>query len=373
MTDVPCFGSLENWLKKSGYSIYNDSLLKTSETDYGLIVDESIMLGNERLFLTLGIQGDKTTSAPLNINDVEVVGIHVKSKWHAENLVEALQADESRMGKKPSYIISDNDAKLRKAISNYGCTHIRDIGHTMAMFLQRVYEKEKDFQLFFKKIGRLKIEGAMNDCSYLLPPRQRTIARFMNISGTIVWAQKIIHSYSSFTEKEKQVYAFVVNNKKLISELQPVFECTNQILSDIKTNGLSYNSIGSAMSLINKKLKESKKSKKRISKFCDFVIQYLLQEAIKLKDSETNLHASSDMIESIFGTYKYRKAKNSLHGVTSYVFILPLITKLKDPEKGLEINVKANLENVYMRNIWQWEKDNLTENLSVKRRKKLAA
>lgn len=369
MPDVPCFGSLENWLKKSGYAIYHDSLLKKSEVDYGLIVDESIMLGNERLFLTIGVQGDKTTSEPLTLNDVEVVGIHVKSKWNAEKIVEALEADEDRMGKKPSYIISDNDTKLRKAIKDYDCIHIRDIGHTIAMFVQRVYEKEDDFQAFLKKIGRLKIEGAMNDCSYLLPPRQRTIARFMNLSGTITWAQKIINSYSSFTEKEKQVYAFVVNNEKLVSELHSVFESTNQILSEIKANGLSYNSIGLATMLLN----SNNKLEKRVSKFCDLVMSYLLQEATKLKDSETTFHASSDMIESIFGTYKFRKAKNSLHGVTSFVFILPLITKLKDPSNGLDTNVKANLENVYMRNLWLWEDENLTENQTVKRRKKLVA
>jgi hypothetical protein len=39
----------------------------------------------------------------------------------------------------------------------------------------------------------------------------------------------------------------------------------------------------------------------------------------------------------------------------------------------LDTNVKANLENVYMRDLHQWSKEHLTENQTIKRRKKLTA
>jgi hypothetical protein len=269
-----------------------------------------------------------------------------------------------------SLIISDNDPKFCKAIAGYGCTHIRDIGHTLAMFLQRVYEKESVFRAFFKKISQVKAKEAMSDCRQLLPPRQRTIARFMNLSHTISWASKVIRSFSSFTEKEKQVYQFVPQNKRLIDELQTVLECTNQILSDIKTAGLSYHSIGAALALINKKLTSKNK---RVRKYVTLVKEYLLKEAVKLPSSEVIYNASSDMIESIFGSYKFRKSPNTLHGVTSYVLILPLLTRMNASGNGLETNVKANLENVYMRDLHQWSKEHLIENQTVKRRKKLSA
>lgn len=368
--EVPCFNSVENWIKKSGYSIYGNPELKISKADYGSIIDESIMLGNERMILNLGVKADKDTLKPLDYSNVEVLGIHVDSNWNASKIARALQADEKKMRKKPAYVISDNDKKLRKAIADYGCTHIRDIGHTLAMFLQRVYEKETVFKRFFKEIGRVKIKEVMNDCSYLLPPRQRTIARFMNLSATISWAGKIIGSYPGFTEKEKEVYNFVVQNKRLISELQAVFGCTDQMSSDIKAAGLSYDSIGAAMGLINKKLKNKNK---RVTKFAALVTEYLREEAVKLRSSDTVYNASSDMIESVFGCYKFRKSKNALHGVTAYVLILPLITKMKESGKGLDTNFKANLESVYMRDLHQWARKHLTENQAVKRKHKLSA
>ena len=192
----------------------------------------------------------------------------------------------------------------------------------------------------------------------------------MNLWSTIVWCDKIIKAFETFTEKEKQVYRFVVENKSLIYELHPVFKCVNKILHDIKTAGLSYNSIGAAIALINKELKGKNK---RSTKFAVASIGYLLKEAVKLPNSESIFNASSDIIESVFGCYKFRKSKNSLHGVTAYALILPLTTKMKDSGKGIDTNFKANLEGVYMRELYQWKSNKLTENQAVKRKNKLAA
>ena len=142
------------------------------------------------------------------------------------------------------------------------------------------------------------------------------------------------------------------------------------ILSNIKSAGLSYNSIGAAIALINSKLKEKNK---RTAKFAVSAIDYLLKEAVKLPNSETIFNSSSDMIESVFGCYKLRKSRNALHGVTTYALILPLITKMKDSGKGIDTDFKANLEEVYMKDLLLWKNDKLTENQAIKRRKKLAA
>ena len=368
--EVPCFNSVLNWLEKSGYSIYTGSGERVSGEEYASVIDESIMIGSERMILNLGVKAEKETDTALNYSDIELIGIHVDSGWDASKIEDCLMEDEKKTGKKPSYIISDNDKKMKNAIAGYRCIHIRDIGHTPAMFLQRVYDKEEDFCNFFKQIGKLKNTEAMSECSYLLPPRQRSIARFMNLSGTISWAGKIIESFERFTEKEKQVYRFVIENKKLISELCRVFECVNRILSSVKNAGLSYDSIGASIKLINKL---SANKNKRIAKFSALSMEYLLEESVKLPDSKTRFNASSDMIESVFGYYKFKKSPNGLHGVTAYVLILPLVTKMKTDGKGIDTNFKTNLEGVYMRNLRQFRTDVLTENQAVNRRKKLAA
>ncbi|MDR1887174.1 MAG: hypothetical protein LBQ70_04585 [Prevotellaceae bacterium] len=100
--------------------------------------------------------------------------------------------------------------------------------------------------------------------------------------------------------------------------------------------------------------------------------QYPLEELCKLPDTETCRNASSDIIESTFGKYKLRRSKNPLNGVTSCVLILPLPTKMGAGDKPSQISFKASLEKVFMKDLTDWSKNNLTENLAVKRRRRLA-
>jgi hypothetical protein len=99
--------------------------------------------------------------------------------------------------------------------------------------------------------------------------------------------------------------------------------------------------------------------------------QFLLEELGKLPDTETCWHASSDIIESMFGKFKFRRSKNPLNGVTSYVLLLPLLTKMGAKGKPSRIDFKSSLEHVFMKDLTVWAKNNLTENLAVKRKYKL--
>jgi hypothetical protein len=77
---------------------------------------------------------------------------------------------------------------------------------------------------------------------------------------------------------------------------------------------------------------------------------------------------SGDISESVFGTFKFRRSKNRLNGITAYVSALPLLTEIKQSD----VNFKDALECVYMKDLRDRARDNHTENLAVKRKNKLA-
>jgi hypothetical protein len=80
-------------------------------------------------------------------------------------------------------------------------------------------------------------------------------------------------------------------------------------------------------------------------------------------------NVSSDIIESLFGTYKSRKADNPLYGVTPFALALPVMTKI-DPEKPkINIDFKKALEGTFMTDLKQWNYDHLIENQVIKRRR----
>ncbi|MDR1594342.1 MAG: hypothetical protein LBS43_07665 [Prevotellaceae bacterium] len=148
------------------------------------------------------------------------------------------------------------------------------------------------------------------------------------------------------------------------------FQSANKVLKTIKNNGLSCKTIDKCISILDSEMNTDDELVRQVK---DDIKTYLIEEKLKVKDDKDCLHASSDIIESLFGTYKFRRSKNRLDGITPYVLILPLITRMGKEKKRSNINFKETLENVYMKDLETWKVNNLTENLAVKRKKTLVA
>jgi hypothetical protein len=74
----------------------------------------------------------------------------------------------------------------------------------------------------------------------------------------------------------------------------------------------------------------------------------------------------------MFGNFKFGRSKNPLNGVTSYVLLLPLPAKIGTKDNSSRVDCKDSLEDVFMKNLTVWSKNNLTEKIAVKRKYKLA-
>jgi transposase-like protein len=364
LPEIPSYNSIKNWVEKSGYSLYKEPELRTGSQDYAQIVDESIMIGNEKMLLTLGIKAEKTEKNALTLNEVEVLNISVKKSWNGQSIAKVFTLTEEKMGRPPAYIISDNASTISKGIRDKSFIQIRDVSHTLAMFVERQYKNDSSFQAFIKDVSAIKYKEILRPTSYLLPPNQRTIARFMNLSTTIDWAEKILHAFPKLTGEEQEVFGFLHKHTSIITELGELFETINLLSKRLKTEGLSKETIKTSMAELQSLL-YSKSS--RVWKVAKDILQYLKEEGEKLKDKKTIWHASSDVIESLFGNYKSRKSPNSLNGVTRYVMILPLLTAINTETGTSNLCFKDALESVFLRDLEQWSDDNLTENLTVKR------
>jgi hypothetical protein len=207
LPSIPCANSIENWVKKSGYNVYHTS--KKQSKDYAEIIDESMMLGKEKMLVTLGVDAEKSREVALRKQDVSVLDISVASNWNSTGIKEVLSKVEEAAGRPPLYEIGDNDAKLKKAIKEKGYIHIRDAGHSLALIVEKVYGKNNRFKKFIKLLSEVKIREVMRPTSYLLPPAQRSIARFMNLSDVIKWSKQIINIFPQLDENEKHTFYFV--------------------------------------------------------------------------------------------------------------------------------------------------------------------
>ncbi|OAV65218.1 hypothetical protein Barb4_03513 [Bacteroidales bacterium Barb4] len=138
---IPSRNSIENRVKKSGYGIYKEPAYAGAEEEHAQTTDESMMPGSEKMLLSWGVRAERQFDVPLNMSDVKVLE------------------------------------------SNH--VHIHDIGHTTALPVEKLYGDDRHFKAYTKAVAGVKVREVMRETGYLLPPRQRTIARFMNLSQTI--------------------------------------------------------------------------------------------------------------------------------------------------------------------------------------------
>jgi hypothetical protein len=190
----------------------------------------------------------------------------------------------------------------------------------------------------------------------------------MNLSASIKWGIRVLENFSKLTGEEQKVFNFVITYQALIYELDNVFTLINAILERIKNKGLSLKE----KKICIKMFPEVQGKSVREQKVLGLIMDYLNDTSAKITPKKRVWHASSDIIESIFGSYKAMKSKNPLHGITGYVLILPLLTKMNEQNNLTNFDSKLALERILLKNISDWKNTHLTENLAIKRQIKLA-
>ena len=208
---VPAYTTIGYWTQELGLSVYKESCSLFKDKRYALIVDESMMIGSEKLLLTLAMPAINAGSA-ITEKDITIVDISIAKSWNGSSIKNVLEKVADKIGHKPEYVISDNGFTVCKAVRDAGYAHHSDISHTLGMFLERVYKKEADFQELSNNVQLARFKYNMQDVAYVQPPSQRSIARFMNMSKWIDWISRMQYLYHTLRDDIKSIYAFIPHN-----------------------------------------------------------------------------------------------------------------------------------------------------------------
>ena len=364
---VPAYTTIGYWTQELGLSVYKESCNLFKDKRYALIIDESMMIGSEKLLLTLAVSADNEGHA-ITEKDIVIVDISIAKTWNGTTIKEVLEKVAEKIGHAPEYVISDNGSTIGKAVRDAGYKHHLDVSHSLGMFLERIYKNEEDFQKLSKKISDARLKYNMQDAAFLQPPSQRSIARFMNMSKWIDWASRMQYVYHTLQDNIKSIYAFIPQNASLVDELSESMNCITKIEKDVKVNGISHESAARCEQLVKNTLMSGNERQQKLG---TYILEYLNRETSFI-DKEESHNASSDAIESTFGVIKARKSDDKLAGITAVILIMPLRLHFADKTRRIKFNFKERLEVGRHRHIKEWTDANLSPNLVVKRREILA-
>lgn len=360
---VPAYTSIGYWAQELGLSVYKESCSLFKDKRYALIIDESMMIGSEKLLLTLAVPADNEGHV-ITEKDIVIVDISIAKSWNGTTIEDVLKKVSEKIGHDPEYVISDNGSTIGKAVRDAGYRHHLDISHSLGMFLERVYKNEPDFQELSKKVSDARLKYNMQEVAFIQPPSQRSIARFINMSKWIEWASRMQYVYHTLRDDIKSIYGFIPQNASLVDELSEVMSCINRIEKDIKNNGISHESAARCKQLVRNTLMSGNERQHKIG---TFILEYLDRETSFMNEDESH-NASTDTIESTFGVVKARKSDDKLAGVTPIILMMPLRLHFADKTRRVNFNFKERLETGRHCHIKEWTDVNLSPNLVIKRR-----
>lgn len=363
---APCYNSVRDWVRKLGLSVYEDDAPLTCK--HADVVDESIMVNREKLLVVLGIPAEHQ-GHPIKHEDVVVLNMKVGQSFKRADVKTELEAADTKAGQKAEYAISDGAHNLCGGIKDYGVPHYLDISHTLGNCMKHVYGEDEEFKELTSKLGKIRLKYHLTDKAWLLPPNMRAIARFMNLSDWVEWANDMLGCIDSLEEKYQEAYSFIRDYRPLVEELLVDIEAIRHLEEICKNEG--YNKRTHALCIkyiITNVIGNANNRRARLG-------LELHDYFMKLKEVDGSIkgtvNVSSDIIESIFGVYKGKQSPNKLNGITSLVLMLPLYPKVAVYSVDKKQDFKVRLANVKLADLDLWAKENLSDNIVALRSKTL--
>jgi hypothetical protein len=373
---TPARSTISQWLSIIGLHIYN--LPIQNADDWIWLTDLSIPVGIHKLCIILGIRKSDLQKGHYNVRHKDMTIIHMEAleTVNAETILEQLNKAKNKVGSAPAYLGSDGGSDVNKAKSNFckenpsTCPFL-DISHKCANIMKGLLNDDEKWKAFTTFVAECKRQIVQTNIGFLSPPKQRTKARFLGVSRVIQWAFNLLNA-EGMGDLTPDEFAKVVQYLGGIHEFandivewNEAFEIVEEVQKEVKRNGLTRGTKNGTIKGTNCILMELVVNKTQMSKFAHKaaheIINFLAKEELQLEEGETTL-ASTDILESYFGLWKYMAPEDALCGVTSIVLGLPAYsTELTDDL------IKEALEGLDWNEPNKWAEENLGPSMFARR------
>lgn len=368
---VPTWGTGRWWVLRLGY--YNLTRPKEQAEDWVWIVDHTYQLGTHKCLLILGLRLS-ALPAPgqcLRHEDVEPLVLEAVVKSSGEIVYQQLAATIKKTGV-PREIISDRGGDVQAGVERFCTAHpatcaLYDIKHKTAAVLKMALESDPAWQEFSQLCQQTKQQVQQTALAFVMPPNQRTKARWMNVDILVRWGTKTLTvldtpaqerppgcERAQLEEKLGWVHRFRAQ-LQLWAELLHLVTVTEHF---VRTQGVAR---GSDQQL--SKLLAPLALSPRTQEVRAHLLAFVAEESQKAHPNE-RLLGSSEVIESVFGKFKRLEQTQAKSGFTGLILTMSAMVA----QTTREVVQKA-LETVPTKCVLEWCKKTLGDSLQAQRKK----
>ena len=357
MLPTPVFSTVRNWLLKLG--LFNLEK-KCEEGKWIWIIDSSIQMGAMKCLFIIGVRLEKLlkkTNFVLSHEDVEPLVLKTIESCPGEVVKEALNEAKKKTHGAIS-IVSDEGSELKRGVRLFQeeqplCQkpiHLHDITHKVDLVLKRKFKKDCKWKKFTREMTKTIQQLKLSTSSHLAPPKQRQKSRMRSEIDSIEWGIKICKYLASdmANEFEKSKLSWVLSYRKQLNtymEISVFFDITTK---EVREHGYSQETIK-----ILKRKGAGVPSSKRSREFFLEILNVVEEEAKKVPEG-SRLLGCTEVLESVFGSFKQMEKNHASSGLTSLVLSLPAILGSLTEEV-----IKDAMEKISVEDLQEWISKNL--------------
>lgn len=368
---VPHFTSVINWTLRWGLALLNQ--VKPVEQPWLAILDHSMDIGVKKVLVVLRVPLPALAGrgSAIRLADCECIGLQVTEHTDGETVCQALRSIFARAGD-PVAILKDGGKDLNKGVRLWrerdgkkAVWVLEDIGHVMANALKAQYAKAACFQRFVSIIHQGSARLRQTTLAFLIPPKLRTKGRFQGISRLGEWAQRILSALAgqgradehSALAKLRTAMSGLSGLRGFIERFAGTVLTVAEVLEILKNHGLNQDTYRQCCQLAEQ-LPPRAKVKKRLLSW----LKRHLHIQCRLGISQTPLLVSSDIIESLFGTFKYVVARSPQAEMNRTTLVIPALCGQAEP-----LTIAQALAQTTHRDLQHWEQQHIPETLRQRR------
>jgi hypothetical protein len=340
---TPHHTTVRNWVIRNG--CYNLKKPIEKSNDMVGIGDVTIALGKMKCLAILGVQMSKLEQRAdytLTHEDVVILGLHLTEKSTGEFAHNSFEETRNRIGSDFLGVVIDQGSDIKKGGRLFQELHpntvvIHDIAHKMSLVMEHELKDDVVWAEFTKKLLETRRLIQQTEFAAMMPPNQRSKARFMDIDYIIDWPGRVIESkrcgrLDIIPEDRYQKYVGWIKDFELpLSDWKFMAGALNMIKGVCREHGLSHGTFEylklffeEASSLIDDE---------RLKKFLGKALKAIEEECCKLSEGQVIL-GSTEVLESIFG--KYKELNSSSQGINSNILGLATFVGPKLTEKTVK-------------------------------------
>lgn len=318
----PSDSVIRQWMMRLGFFKLHEPL---PDREWMMLGDVTIDIGTIKCLVTLAVdvdmlheRGDYTLSS----KDLVITGIHPTECSNGEFAYQAFQEGVKRLGGIDAVLglVIDQGSDVKKGArllqeANAKIKVLYDIPHKLALVLEKELKNDGKWIAFTDQLTKTKRLVQQTELAALQPPSQRSKARFMNADLYIQWPEKIFQAKADgnldeIPEKRYQEYFGWLSgySSELLLWGQKI-GVIETIKETVRQHGLSECTYEYLLTSIAEMPLEN-----RVEDFICKIFTSVNEEVVKLDEGQS-LVVSTEIVESIFGSYKYHSARGG-HGIT---------------------------------------------------------